>query len=193
MRGLDHRTAVLMNQSEGLRFVRRVRILHWANAAVVIVLIATGMHMYVPAIGSNIGYRTQVKYLHTYAGVLLPLLLILPALGRQGRSVRDETRQLGRWHPGEGKWIFSLGIAGRKTGKYNPGQKASASMMAGALMILWTTGLLLFQFSWFSDSTRTSATFTHDVFAMLLTALIAGHILIALLHPKLMRAMLFGR
>ncbi|MGB2756955.1 MAG: cytochrome b/b6 domain-containing protein [Acidimicrobiia bacterium] len=183
----------MTNPSEPNRFDRHTRALHWANASVVLVLMATGASMYITPIGNAIGNRDVVKYAHIAAGLLFPIVLLIGFLGRDARQLRIEARTLSRWQPGDGAWLASFGRRGNDMGKYNAGQKLNSAVIAGCLSVLLITGLIIVEYAPFSDTTRTSATFTHDVFALISWVLVAGHIVMAFAHPASLRAMIRGR
>src|ERR1700680_5219034 len=80
-----------------LRFDRGERLLHWSNAVLFLTLLVTGASLYVPQLSEIVKRRHLVKEIHVYAGVLLPLPLVLTLLsGRWGRAFRADVRRLNR-------------------------------------------------------------------------------------------------
>ena len=55
------------------RFDRTERIVHWANATLFLVLIATGAALYAGPVSTLVGRRVLMKNIHVYSGLLLPI------------------------------------------------------------------------------------------------------------------------
>jgi formate dehydrogenase subunit gamma len=176
-----------------VRFTRAERWLHWSNAALFLVLLATGMTLYVPALSRLVGRRVLVKDIHVYAGLLLPLPLALAYAGRWRDAVRQDVRRLARWSTDDRRWLLSLGRRGRaRLGKFNAGQKLNAIFVAGCIPVLLVTGSIMRWFDPFPLAWRTGATFVHDWLALALLVVIVGHIGKALAEPVALRAMARG-
>ena len=62
-----------------LRFDRVERAAHWATAVLVLVLIATGTILYIPALSIAVGRRLLIEDIHVYSGiaVFVPVVLSL--------------------------------------------------------------------------------------------------------------------
>ena len=82
--------------------------------------------------------------------------------------------------------------ADARLGKFNPGQKLNTIFVGASLVVLLLTGLVMHWPRFFPDSWGTGATFVHDCFAIALTVVIAGHIVMAATHPQAMRSILTG-
>jgi formate dehydrogenase subunit gamma len=177
-----------------VRFDRVERWLHWTNATLVLVLIATGSIMYIGALSGLVGRRVLVERIHLWTGLALPAPFALALAGRWNRGLRRDARRLGRFLTDDWLWLrrrFRRGGALR-IGKFNAGQKVNAVLVAGTLPVLFGTGILLEWNDRLSDSWRTGATFVHDWGYVGLTLLVAGHIAKALADPVAMRGMRRG-
>jgi formate dehydrogenase subunit gamma len=176
-----------------VRFTRAERWLHWSNATLFLVLLATGMTLYVPALSRLIGRRVLVKDIHVYAGLLLPLPLVLAYAGHWRDAVRRDVRRLARWSSDDRRWLLSLGRRGRaRLGKFNAGQKLNAIFVAGCIPVLLATGSIMRWFDPFPLAWRTGATFVHDWLALAVLVVTVGHIGKALAEPVALRAMARG-
>jgi formate dehydrogenase subunit gamma len=176
-----------------VRFARVERWLHWTNASVFLVVVATGMTLYVPALSTLVGRRVLVKDVHVYGGLLLPLPLLLAYAGRWRAEVRRDVRRFARWSSDDRRWLFSLGRRGReRMGKFNAGQKLNAIFVAGCIPVMLATGSIMRWFEPFPLDWRTGATFVHDWLAILLLVVVTGHVLKALAEPVAFRAMRRG-
>ena len=78
--------------------------LHWSVAAAVLVLLVTGVVMYVPSLSQIVGQRFWVRTSHLVAAiVLVAVVLVLPAL-RRGELRRLE-RDLSFWDRADWDWF----------------------------------------------------------------------------------------
>jgi formate dehydrogenase subunit gamma len=176
-----------------VRFDRVERALHWANATLFLVLLATGMVLYVGSLSAAVGRRVLVKDVHVISGLLLPAPLVLAYAGRWRDGLRRDVRRLARWSTDDRRWLVSFGRRGRATlGKFNAGQKLNAIFVAGCIPVMLATGVIMRWFSPFPLSWRTGATFVHDWLFLALVAVVIGHIAKALAEPVAMRAMWRG-
>jgi formate dehydrogenase subunit gamma len=210
MRGSDDRTAVTttppdVGEHDGHdeldahldrveRFAAPVRVLHWATAVLVLVLLFTGASLYAGPLSTLVGRRALVKQVHIVSGLLLPLPLLGVLLrGRWRRAALDDARRLDRFDAEDRRWLAARGRdPSVRLGKFNPGQKLNAAVMAGALPVMFGTGLMLWRYEPFSDAWRTGATFVHDWTFLLLSVLVIGHIVLAVGDRDALRGMVRG-
>ena len=82
---------------EVVRFSRAQRWLHWSNATLFLVLLITGMTLYIPALSRVVGRRVLEKDIHVYSGLLLPIPLLAAYAGHWRGAVRRAVRRLARW------------------------------------------------------------------------------------------------
>jgi formate dehydrogenase subunit gamma len=176
-----------------VRFSRAERWLHWTNATLFLVLLATGMTLYLPSLATVVGRRVVVKNVHVAAGVLLPLPLLAAYAGSWRTSVRRDVRRFARWSLDDRRWLFSFGRRGKAgLGKFNAGQKLNAIFVAGCIPLMLATGSIMRWFDPFPLAWRTGATFVHDWIALTLLVVVVGHIATALAEPIALRAMARG-
>lgn len=179
---------------EVVRFDRVERWLHWTNAALFLVLLATGMTLYVGSLAALVGRRVLVKDVHVISGLALPVPLLLAYAGSWRDGLRRDVRRLARWSSDDRRWLRSLGRRGRaRLGKFNAGQKLNAIFVAGCIPLMLVTGAIMRWFEPFPLAWRTGATFVHDWVALALLVVIVGHIGKALREPAALRSMRSGR
>lgn len=177
-----------------VRFDRTERWLHWTNGTLFLILLATGMTLYIGPLSAAVGRRVLVKDIHVIAGVLLPAPLVLAYAGRWRIGLRRDVRRLARWSTDDRRWLTSFGRRGRATmGKFNAGQKLNAIFVAGCIPLMLATGVIMRWFKPFPLDWRTGATFVHDWLALALLVVVVGHILKALAEPVALRAMRTGK
>lgn len=175
---------------EVVRFDRTERRLHAANGTLFLVLLVTGMVLYIGPLSALVGRRVLVKDVHVISGLLLPIPLVLAYAGRWRSGLRRDVRRLARWSVDDRRWLLSLGRRGRaRLGKFNAGQKLNAVFVAGCIPVMLATGIIMRWFEPFPLAWRTGATFVHDWLALVLLVAIIGHIGKALADPVALRAM----
>jgi formate dehydrogenase subunit gamma len=175
------------------RFDRVERALHWSNAVLFLVLLGTGMTLYIPSLSAAVGRRVLLKDVHVISGLLLPFPLLLAYAGRWREHFQRDVRRLSRWSVDDRRWLLSWGRRGRSSlGKFNAGQKLNAIFVAGCIPVMLATGAVMRWFDPFPLSWRTGATFVHDWLALALVVVVVGHIAKALAEPVALRAIWRG-
>jgi formate dehydrogenase subunit gamma len=176
------------------RFSRAERWVHRTTAALMLLCVATAAALYVPQIAELVGRRYLVVTLHQWSGLLLPVPFLL---GLASRAFRADLRRLNRFGPHDRTWLRAVRRRDRRpssrpAGKFNAGQKLYAAWIAGAVLVMLATGLVM----WFTSLTplvlRTSATFVHDWLSLAVGIVLAGHIGMALADPESRRGMRTG-
>ncbi|WP_156721641.1 cytochrome b/b6 domain-containing protein [Streptomyces apocyni] len=174
------------------RFTRAERWIHRTTAALMAVCLLSAACLYVPQLAQLVGRRYLVVTAHQWSGLLLPVPFLL---GLAFRAFRADLRRLNRFGPHDRDWLWAalMRRKGRRpAAKFNAGQKSYAAWLAGAVLVLLGTGLLM----WFTDLTplawRTAATFVHDWLALATAVVVAGHIGMALGSPEARRGLRTG-
>ncbi|MFI9244474.1 cytochrome b/b6 domain-containing protein [Streptomyces sp. NPDC053086] len=176
------------------RFTRAERWVHRGTAALMGVCVVTAAFLYIPQLAVMVGRRELVVRVHEYAGVALPVPVLL---GLASRAFRGDLRFLNRFGPHDRVWLRAAlrrdkRHASRPAGKFNAGQKIYAAWIAGATLVMLGTGLMM----WFTHLTplmwRTSATFVHDWLSLTIGVVLAGHIGMALGDPEARRGLRTG-
>ncbi|MBO0729492.1 MAG: cytochrome b/b6 domain-containing protein [Acidimicrobiaceae bacterium] len=183
------------------RFDRVERALHWTNAILVAILVATAAVLYFEPLVRLVGRRALIEDIHVYTGLALPVPVIASLCGRWGRALRADLRRLNRWTAEDRQWLGAT-TKGRDhrrwlrerlaIGKFNAGQKLNAAFVAGALLVLLGTGVILRWPNFWPLSWRTGATFVHDYLAVALVVVIVGHMMFALRDPDALGSMVRG-
>lgn len=187
-----------------VRFTRAIRWLHWTNAALFAVMLATAAALYLGPLSTLVGRRELMKTVHVWAGLALPVPLLLSLVGPWRRQVLPDLRRLARWDDLDvaraATWAGRVPLVRRvvrsravpPSGKFHPGQKVNASFTLGAILAMLVSGLIMWQFEPFPLSWRTGATFVHDWLALILVITIAGHLVMAGRDPEARRGMRRG-
>jgi len=149
------------------RFSRTERAVHWVNASAFILLLVTGLALYIPSLEVLLGRRPLLKDIHFWTGVCwLPALAILVLLGDR-RGLLATARDLDRFRPS----------------RFNVGQKINAIITAAFAVLFTVSGLLL----WLGErNTRfrfASTVVLHDGLFFAAFVLFVGHLYLTLIHP----------
>ena len=176
-----------------LRFDGIERICHWATAALFVILMATALPLYFVQVERLVGRRALVADIHTWAGVTLPVPLILSLVGPWGARLRRDLRRVNLWTAAELRWLRTVGRRHLDApDKFNPGQKLNALFTGGAIVVMLGTGSVMKWNQFFPLGWRTGATFVHDVLALAVVLVVTGHVALALAHPEALRSMVSG-
>jgi formate dehydrogenase subunit gamma len=175
-----------------LRFDRVERFVHWVNASLFGVLMLTGAALYAGPISTLVGHRDIVRNVHVYAGLALPVPVLVAMLSRRGARLRDDLSRLNRWSRDDARWFRRTRRPDVKLGKFNPGQKLNTAFIAGAGVVMLGTGSIMHWFDLFPLDWRTGATFVHDWFALGIWVAVFGHIVFALRDTESLDSMLGG-
>jgi formate dehydrogenase subunit gamma len=175
------------------RFDGAERFLHWATAALFLVLTATAAVLYLAPLSAAVGRRPLVRDVHVVAGLLLPAPWLVARGGLRSPALRADVRRLARWDAADRRWLRS---AGRdpfvRLGKFHPLQKLNAAFTAGTIPVMLATGAVMRWFEPFPLEWRTGATFVHDWLAVVLAVVVMIHIGKALADREAMGGMLRG-
>lgn len=165
------------------RFSQGERWIHFSLATLFGICMLTAAMLYFATLSTLVGHRDLVARIHFITGLLLPLPLLLGAFVSQ--PFREDVRRLNRFVPDDWNWLRSRDRrTGRiPVGKFNAGQKLNSAFVAGAVLILFGTGLMLHFFGFFTDTVRTGATFVHDMQAAAVAVVAAGHMWMAWMDP----------
>ena len=124
---------------------------------------------------------------HVGAAVVLIGGLVGLLLFGNGRALSRTARELRRLDANDRAWLDPARIlAGQPpppVGRFNGGQKINARLALGGLVGLYATGVYLLTFG------RSTFGHLHGPFAFLTTALIVGHIFMAVVNPSTRHAL----
>ncbi|MEI2717407.1 MAG: cytochrome b/b6 domain-containing protein [Candidatus Nanopelagicales bacterium] len=125
------------------RFSRAERWTHRAIAVLVVTLIVSAACLYFPDLSALVGNRELFKRLHIIAGFVLPVPILIALCIAAFRA--DLTR-LNRFTPDDWRWFRKQQrrTGALKIGKFNAGQKLHSHVEAGALIVLFGTGMIMY-------------------------------------------------
>ncbi|WP_198347218.1 cytochrome b/b6 domain-containing protein [Nocardia terrae] len=176
------------------RFTTAERMVHRATATLMLLCVTTAAFLYVGPLAQLVGQRDLVATVHEWSGILLPVPVLL---GLFAPAFRADLRRLNRFAPYDRRWLNAVrrrltAPSERPAGKFNAGQKLYAGWIAGAVLVMMCTGLLMWFPHLLPAISRTSAIFVHDVLAWAIAVVLAGHIRKAYQDPEARRGMRTG-
>jgi formate dehydrogenase subunit gamma len=168
------------------RFSRTERTLHWVHASAFLVLLGSGLVLYLPTLAAEVGRRPLVKDVHLLTALAWAVALVaVLALGDR-RGLRATARELDVFDADDRRWL-----RGRPApqGRFNAGQKLNAALTAAFAVLFAVSGALL----WLGErDTRfrfDSTIVLHDVLTYVSVALLVGHLYLAVVHPTTRHAL----
>jgi len=176
------------------RFNRTQRALHWSHSITFLLLLATGLILYVPQLGSLVGHHLLILQYHEYIAIFYicgPLLWLI--LGDRLSLLRD-IKTFDEWDDDDLDWLkqsILQGPSGKNLppqGRFNAGQKLNGILTIAATVGFVVTGLIIWHPPWFtrfapsflfSDSVSNNAIFLHKILTWVTIPLVLGHIYLA--------------
>ncbi len=168
------------------RFSRTERAVHWVHASAFLVLLGSGLVLYLPSLAAEIGRRPLVKDVHLFTALAWAVALVSVVVLGDRRGLRATAQELDVFDADDRRWL-----RGRQApqGRFNAGQKLNAALTAAFAVLLAVSGVLL----WLGErDTRfrfDSTIVLHDVVAYLSIALLTGHLYLAVIRPTTRHAL----
>jgi len=176
------------------RFTPAERMVHRATGTLMLLCVVSASCLYFAPLAQAIGRRHLMVTVHEWSGILLPVPLVL---GLLSPAFRADLRRLNRFAPYDRHWLRAvrrrlMEPADRPAGKFNAGQKLYAGWIAGAVLVMMFTGLLMWLTHLLPGISRTSAIFVHDILAWAVAVVLAAHMRKAYQDPEARRGMRTG-
>jgi formate dehydrogenase subunit gamma len=169
------------------RFSRTERVLHWVNAAGFLVLLGSGLVLYLPSLAAAVGRRPVVKDVHFWAGIGWVSALVLVVLLGDRRGLLRTAREIDRFDPEDVRWLRRRRPAPQ--GRFNAGQKVNAALTAAFLVLFFVSGMLLWLGERDTAFRFASTVVLHDGLLYASLVLLVGHLYLAVLHPATRHAL----
>jgi formate dehydrogenase subunit gamma len=159
------------------RFSTAERMVHRATGYLMLVCLVTAACLYLGPLAQLVGRRNLMATVHEWSGISLPLPFLL---GLLSADFRADLRRLNRFAVYDRQWLRAVrrrrtSPEARPAGKFNAGQKIYAGWIAGAVLVMMSTGLLMWFTGLLPFISRTSAIFVHDLLAWAIVFVVLGH------------------
>jgi len=168
------------------RFSRTERTLHWVNALGFFTLLGTGLILYLPSLSILVGRRPLIKDIHFWSGIGWIAALALVAVAGDRRGLLRMARELDAFDRDDTRWLRRLPAP---QGRFNAGQKINAVLNAAFAVLFLLSGLLLFFGERDTRFRFASTVVLHDGLMYAATALLIGHLYLALIYPATRHAL----
>lgn len=168
------------------RFSRTERSIHWVHASAFLVLLGSGLVLYLPALSELVGRRPLVKAVHIYTALVwLAALIVVVAVGDR-RGLRRTLREFDLFDLDDRRWLIGRDVP---QGRFNAGQKLNAALTTAFAVLFAVSGFLL----WYGErDTRfrfASTILLHDGLMYVALVLLIGHLYLALIYPRTRHAL----
>jgi formate dehydrogenase subunit gamma len=162
------------------RFGRTERAVHWVHAVAFVVLLVTGLCLYLPSLAELVGRRPFVKSVHLYAAAGWAVALLLIFLAGDRAALRRTAREIDTFDRDDRAWLRRRRAP---QGRLNAGQKLNAIASAAFALLFTVTGVLL----WYGErDTRfrfAQTILIHDWLMYISFFLFIGHLYLAVINP----------
>jgi formate dehydrogenase subunit gamma len=168
------------------RFGRTERTLHWVHAAAFLVLLGSGLCLYLPSLAQAVGRRPLLKDIHVYTAAAWAIALVAVVVLGDRRALLATAREIDRFDADDRAWL----VGGRTPqGRLNAGQKVNAILTSAFALLFAVTGVLL----WYGErDTRfrfASTLLVHDWLMYVSFVLLMGHLFLAVIYPRTRHAL----
>jgi formate dehydrogenase subunit gamma len=168
------------------RFTRTERAVHWVHAAAFLILLGSGLCLYLPSLAEVVSRRPLVKGIHIYTAIAWAIALVLIALVGDRRALVRTAREIDGFDADDRAWLLRRGAP---QGRLNAGQKLNAVITAAFSLLFVVTGFFL----WYGErDTRfrlPAALLVHDWLMYVSFVLFVGHLFLAVIYPKTRHAL----
>jgi formate dehydrogenase subunit gamma len=168
------------------RFSRTERALHWSHALGFLVMLATGLILYLPFLSELIARRRLVKDIHLLAAVAWMIALAIVILAGNRRELAKTWREVETIDRDDRRWLRG-GYA--LQGRFNAGQKLNTILTCAFAILFAVSGALLWigehDHRFIFDGTGT----VHDTLTLVSIILLLGHLYLAMIHPTTRHAL----
>ena len=168
------------------RFSRTERAVHWVHAAAFLVLLATGLALYLPSLSELVGRRPLLKSIHVWTAVAWVVALVFVVAVGDRRSLRATLREVDLFDRDDRDWLLRRGPP---QGRLNAGQKVNTIVTGVFALLFAITGALL----WYGErDTRfrfAQTILIHDWLTYVSLVLFLGHLYLSVIHPKTRHAL----
>jgi formate dehydrogenase subunit gamma len=163
------------------RFSRTERALHWVHASAFLVLLASGLCLYLPSLAEIVGRRPLLKDIHVYTALAWIAALALVLLAGDRRRLLATAREIDSFDADDLAWLRGRHVA---QGRFNAGQKLNAIVTAALAVLFSVTGFFL----WYGERNHAfrlqNALIVHDWLMYISFFLLLGHLYLSLIHPS---------
>ncbi len=175
------------------RFTLTERLLHWVHASAFLVLLGSGLILYIPALSVDVGRRPLIKDIHFLTGVSWAGAILLIAVLGNRRALARTVREIDLFDRDDRR--FLAGRTHSPQGRFNAGQKVNAIITAAFAVLFFISGLLLWLGERNTDIRLAGTLYLHDALMYVSVVIVIGHLYLALINRSTrhsLRGMVLG-
>ena len=162
------------------RFSTTERWLHAMNGVAFVLMLLTGLALFLPFVAQTFGNRPVVKAIHlAVAALWLMAIVLTPILGNR-RVIRRTRTQFESLNAADLRWLRSKAARQAPQGKFNGGQKLHAVVQSAMTVLFFVSGALLYLGERNTGLRFGGTIATHDFAMVIATLFVIGHVYIAL-------------
>jgi formate dehydrogenase subunit gamma len=163
------------------RWTRTERAVHWIHAGAFLILLGSGLCLYLPSLAEEIGRRPLLKQIHVYTAVAWAIALVLVVALGDRRALAGDVREVDSFDADDRAWLLGRHVP---QGRLNAGQKLNTIATAAFAILFGISGFFL----WLGErDTRfrlANALLVHDYLMYVSLILLLGHLWFALILPS---------
>jgi formate dehydrogenase subunit gamma len=168
------------------RFGRTERAVHWVHATAFLLLLGTGLCLYLPSLSELVSRRPLLKGIHIWTAIGWAVALVVIFLFGDRAALRRTAHEIDRFDADDRAWLRRRRAP---QGRLNAGQKLNAIVTAAFALLFALTGFFL----WYGErNTRfrmPNALLVHDWLMYVSFFLFMGHLFLSLIYPKTRHAL----
>ena len=129
-----------------VRFDAAERTLHWLLAITFLLMMASGLVLYLPSLATLAADRVLWKTIHLSSAVVFWAGLVALIPGNSHR-LRTTAREIDRFDEDDGRWLrWAVARSGAEPpqGRFNAGQKLNTAVVAGLMVVFTASGTLMY-------------------------------------------------
>ena len=168
------------------RFGVTERVLHWVHASGFLAMLATGLILYLPALSEIVARRNLVKNVHLFTALAWAVAIVLVVALGDLRRLAADWRDVESLDRDDRRWLRGRSVP---QGRFNAGQKLNVILTAAFAVLFAVSGFFL----WLGERDHRflldGAGTVHDTVMYVSVGLLAGHLYLAVIHPRTRHAL----
>ena len=172
------------------RLIRRFgvteRVLHWVHATGFLAMLATGLVLYLPVLSEAVARRNLVKNVHIFTALAWAVAIALVVVLGDRKRLAAAWRDVESFDRDDRRWLRGRSVP---QGRFNAGQKLNVILTSAFAVLFAVSGFFL----WLGERDHRflldGAGTVHDTVMYLSVGLLAGHVYLAVIHPRTRHAL----
>lgn len=172
------------------RLIRRFgvteRVLHWVHATGFLAMLATGLVLYLPVLSEAVARRNLVKNVHIFTALAWAVAIALVVVLGDRKRLAAAWRDVESFDRDDRRWLRGRSVP---QGRFNAGQKLNVILTSAFAVLFAVSGFFL----WLGERDHRflldGAGTVHDTVMYLSVGLLAGHLYLAVIHPRTRHAL----